>query len=174
MQALPNDMPDFNRTKLGLEISISPTDAHLEKLFSDELDSLRAAHPDRRVDLDAEGDCRGVWDGPRRQQLLGNLVLNVIRYGAPDSRVRVVITGEEGNVRFEVRNPGPVIDRLTLHRIFDPLQRGLNHADSSNADGNVGPGLYVAREIGRAHKGEFEAWSDEAETVFAVRLPRRQ
>jgi len=174
MQALLNDMLDFNRTKLGLEISISPTDADLEKLFSDELDQLRAAHPSRQVDLDVEGDCKGVWDGRRLQQLLGNLVLNAIKYGAPDTRVRVVITGEEGNVRFEVRNRGPAIDRPTLHRMFDPLQRGLNHAHASDANGNLGLGLYIARAIARAHKGEIEAWSDEAETVFAVRLPRRQ
>ena len=174
MQALLNDMLDFNRTRLGLGISISPTDADLEKLFADELDQLRAAHPDRRVDLDAGGDCRGVWDGRRLQQLLGNLVLNAIKYGAPDAPVRVVVTGEERNVRFEVRNQGPAIDRMTLHRIFDPLQRGLNHKDTYDADGSLGLGLYIAREIARAHGGEIEAWSDEAETVFAVRLPRRQ
>jgi signal transduction histidine kinase len=172
MQALLNDMLDFNRTRLGLGISISPTDVDLDKLFADELDQLRAAHPDRRVDLDAKGDCRGVWDGRRLQQLLGNLVLNAIKYGAPEAPVRVVMTGDERNVRFEVRNEGPAIDQMTLHRIFDPFQRGLNHEDSYNADGNLGLGLYIAREISRAHGGEIDAWSDEAETVFAVRLPR--
>ena len=173
MQALLNDMLDFNRTRLGLGINIAPADADLEKLFADELDQLRAAHPDRRVDLDAEGDCRGVWDGRRLQQLLGNLVLNAIKYGARDTPVRVVITDDERNVRFEVRNQGPAIDPMTLLRIFDPLQRGLNQKDSCDADGSLGLGLYIAREIARAHRGEIEAWSDEVETVFAVRLPRR-
>ncbi|PCE23701.1 two-component sensor histidine kinase [Paraburkholderia acidicola] len=172
MQALLNDMLDFNRTRLGLGISISPTDVDLEKLFADELDQLRAAHPDSRVDLDAKGDCRGVWDGRRLQQLLGNLVLNAIKYGAPDAPVRVAMTGNERQVRFEVRNQGPAIDRMTLHRIFDPLQRGLNPEDSYNADGNLGLGLYIAREISRAHGGEIDARSDEMETVFAVSLPR--
>jgi signal transduction histidine kinase len=172
MQALLTDMLDFNRTRLGLGISISPTDVDLEKLFADELDQLRAAHPDRHVDLDAKGDCRGVWDGRRLQQLLGNLVLNAIKYGAPDASVRIVMTGDERNVRFEVRNQGPALDRMTLHRIFDPLQRGLNQQGPYNADGNLGLGLYIAREISRAHGGDIDAWSDEGETVFAVRLPR--
>jgi hypothetical protein len=174
MQALLNDMLDFNRTRLGLGINIAPTDADLKKLLADELDQLRAAHPDRQVDLDVEGDCQGVWDGRRLQQLLGNLVLNAIKYGAPDAPVRVVVTGEEREVRFEVRNHGPAIERVTLDRIFDPLQRGLNQKDSYNADGNLGLGLYIAREIAKAHGGEIEARSDETETVFAVRLPRRQ
>ncbi|MFM0307767.1 sensor histidine kinase [Paraburkholderia sp. RL17-383-BIF-A] len=174
MQALLNDMLDFNRTRLGLGINIAPTEIDLEKLFADELDQVRAAHPGCRVDLEVEGDCRGVWDGRRLQQLLGNLVLNAIKYGAPDASVRVVMTGEERSVRFEVRNQGPAIDQLTLYRIFDPLQRGLDHKDSHNADGNLGLGLYIAREIAKAHGGEIEAQSDETETVFAVRLPRRQ
>ena len=77
-------------------------------------------------------------------------------------------------MRFEVKNSGPAIERSTLDRIFDPLQRGPNHQDTDNADGSLGLGLYIAREIAKAHGGGIEARSDETETVFAVRLPRRQ
>jgi len=174
MQALLNDMLDFNRTNLGLGINIAPTNGDLATLLADELDQLCAAHPDCRVDLDVEGDAQGVWDGRRLQQLFGNLVLNAIKYGSPDAPVRVVMTGEERDVHFEVRNRGPAIERLTLDRIFEPFQRGLNHGNSRDADGNLGLGLYIAREIAKAHGGEIEARSDETETVFAVRLPRRQ
>jgi signal transduction histidine kinase len=56
---------------------------------------VRAAHPDRQLDLVGVGDCEGVWDGRRLQQLLGNLVLNAVKYGAPDAPVGVSLTGEE-------------------------------------------------------------------------------
>jgi len=174
MQALLNDMLDFNRTNLGLGINIAPTDGDLATLLADELDQLCAAHPDCQVDLNVNGDSQGVWDGRRLQQLFGNLVLNAIKYGSPDAPVRGVMTGEERDVHFEVRNRGPAIDRLTLDRIFNPFQRGLNHGSSYEADGSLGLGLYIAREIAKAHGGEIEARSDETETVFAVRLPRRQ
>ncbi|ASW03444.1 sensor histidine kinase [Paraburkholderia aromaticivorans] len=173
MQALLNDMLDFNRTRLGLGINIAPIEGDLATLLADELDQLRAAHPDCQIHLEVEGDCRGLWDGRRLQQLLGNLVLNAIKYGTPDAPVRVAMTGEGRQVRFEVRNQGPAIDRTTMQRIFDPLQRGLNQQGSNNADGNLGLGLYIAREIAKAHGGEIEAQSDDAETVFAVHLPRR-
>ncbi|ASL42168.1 Bacteriophytochrome [Burkholderia sp. AD24] len=172
MQALLSDMLDFNRTRLGLSINISPAETDLGKLFAEELDQLRAAHPDRHVELDVQGECRGVWDGRRLQQLLGNLILNAFKYGAPDAPVRVFMTGEEQNIRFEVRNQGPAIDRVTLNRIFDPLQRGLDGGDSSNTDGNLGLGLYIAREISKAHGGEIDAGSNAGQTVFMVRLPR--
>lgn len=174
MQALLGDMLDFNRTNLGLGINIVATDVDLANLLADELDQLRAAHPERRVELEVVGDARGVWDGRRLQQLLGNLVTNAIKYGAPDAPVRVVMTCGETDVSFEVRNRGPAIEESSLDRIFDPLHRGLNQIKTYDTDGNLGLGLYIAREIAKAHGGEIAASSDETETVFTVRLPRRK
>jgi signal transduction histidine kinase len=174
MQALLEDMLDFNRTKLGLGINIAPTNVDLAKLFADELNLLQVAHPDRQVELKVVGDVQGVWDGRRLQQLLGNLVLNAFKYGAPDAPVRVVVTGEETDVRFEVKNNGPAIERSSLDLIFDPLHRGEEHRNRYGSDGNLGLGLYIAREVAKAHEGEIKAQSDETETVFAVRLPRRK
>ena len=172
MQALLNDMLDFNRTKLGVGISIVPAEVDLAKLVADELDQLRAAHPQRRLELEVVGESKGVWDGRRLQQLLGNLVLNAIKYGAPDAPVRVVVTGDPAEVRIEVKNSGEVVDQLTLERIFDPLTRGPDHERRHDADGSLGLGLYIVREIAKSHGGEISARSDETETVFAVRLPR--
>jgi signal transduction histidine kinase len=173
MHALLDDMLDFNRTRLGLGINIVPTEGDLAKQVADELDLVRAVHPDRQLELDVVGDCHGVWDGRRLQQLLGNLVLNAIKYGDPDAPVGVSLRGEASAVLLEVKNSGAAIERATLDQIFDPLQRGLNHRDR-NADSSLGLGLYIAREIAKAHGGGIDARSDEAETVFVVRLPRRQ
>ena len=124
MKALLDDLVDFSRTKLGLGINISLADADLAALFADELEQLRGAHPERQLELEVVGDTRGRWDGLRLQQLLRNLVSNAIKYGAPGAPVRVVLTGEEADVRFEVRNSGPAIERSALDQIFDPLKRG--------------------------------------------------
>ncbi|CAB3802885.1 sensor histidine kinase [Pararobbsia alpina] len=171
MQALLDDMVDFNRTRLGLGMNVAPTSIDLVQLFADELDQLRVVHPDRQVDLDAIGNCTGVWDGRRLQQLLGNLVLNAIKYGAQDAPVRVTVTGSDTEVLLEVRNVGTAIDRSTLDRVFDPLQRGPSH-QGRDSDSSLGLGLYIAREITKAHGGEIDARSDETETVFSVHLPR--
>ncbi|KAF7962855.1 histidine kinase [Cupriavidus sp. UYMU48A] len=172
MQALLDDLCDFNRTKLGLGINIVRSDVDLAEVFTDEVDQLRAAHPGRQIDLDLNGNLRGLWDGQRLQQLLGNLVLNAIKYGAPDTPVRVVVTGADAEVRFEVRNSGPAIDPQTLENIFAPLQRGPGQADKDNGQVGLGLGLFIASEVAKAHDGSIEAQSDQAETAFAVRLPR--
>jgi len=82
---------------------------------------VRAAHPDRQLDLAGVGDCEGVWGGRRLQQFFGNLVLNAIKDRAPDAPVGVALTGEEAEVVLEEKNSGAAIERSTLDRIFDPL-----------------------------------------------------
>ncbi|MBP0639768.1 sensor histidine kinase [Cupriavidus sp. AcVe19-6a] len=172
MQTLLDDLCDFNRTKLGLGINIVRRDVDLTEVFADVVDQLRAAHPRHQIDLDIKGNLQGFWDGQRLQQLLGNLVLNAIKHGAPDAPVRVVMTATDAEVRFEVRNSGPAIDPQTLERIFDPLQRGPGRADKDTGQVGLGLGLYIASEIAKAHGGAIEARSDHTETAFAVRLPR--
>jgi signal transduction histidine kinase len=171
MQALLDDLCDFNRTELGLGISIVPAEVDLVAVFADETDQLRAAHPDRPIVLEAPPSLRGVWDGLRLQQLLGNLVVNALRYGAPDAPVRVVMTGDGTETWFEVRNRGTPIDPALLPRLFDPLQRGADAGSRSGA--NLGLGLYIARQIALAHGGTIEVRSDAQETVFTVNLPRQ-
>ncbi|PTQ77497.1 phospho-acceptor domain-containing protein [Nitrosospira multiformis] len=172
MQALLDDLLDFNRTSLGLGINITPGDVDLSQLCAGALDQLRPANPGRRIDLEVHGDTCGSWDSKRLQQLLGNLVRNAIKYGAPDAPVYVDLNGDTAGVVLEVRNSGPVIEPSDLDRIFDPLKRGSDNENNRDADGSLGLGLYIAREIARGHGGSIEARSDENETVFTVRLPR--
>ncbi|PTR17222.1 histidine kinase/DNA gyrase B/HSP90-like ATPase [Nitrosospira sp. Nsp2] len=119
-----------------------------------------------------QGDTCGNWDSQRLQQLLGYLVRNAIKYGAPDAPVYVGVNEDGEGVVLEVRNSGPVIEQLDLDQIFDPLKRGSDNENKHDADGNLGLGLYIAREIAKGHGGSIEARSDETETVFTVGLPR--
>jgi len=169
MKALLDDLLDFNRTKLGLGIGVVRTEADLAALFADQVTELRGAHPDHPVDLEVRGDCRGMWDGRRVEQLLANLVTNAMKYGTPRAPVRVVVTGLESDVRIEVINIGTPIDPVTLGEIFEPLNRGTQRASD---DGSLGLGLYIARAIAKAHGGEITARSDDSETIFTARLPR--
>ncbi|HKR47419.1 MAG TPA: ATP-binding protein, partial [Paraburkholderia sp.] len=117
-------------------------------------------------------DLQGVWDSRRLQQLLGNLVLNAIRYGAQNTPVRVIVTGDVAHVRIDVSNSGAAIEPATLARLFDPLERGRDRQDHDESAGSLGLGLYIAREIARAHHGAIETRSNESETTFSVSLPR--
>jgi signal transduction histidine kinase len=171
LRHLIDDLVDFNRTNLGLGINIVPSQVDLGRISAEAVEQLRAAFPDRKVHLNVTGDCQGFWDGGRVQQLLGNLLVNAIHYGEPDAPVRVAVMGDESGVRIEVSNSGPAIGAATLMQLFEPLKRGT--ADKHHPTG-LGLGLYIVREIAKAHGGTAEARSDDQETVFTVLLPRRK
>lgn len=173
MQALLDDLLDFNRTRFGLGITVNPTEIDLARVFAEELELLRMAHPEAQIELSTTGEVRGVWDEHRLAQLLTNLVVNAIKYGDRDSPVRVEVDGRATEVVFEVKNRGPQIAPSFVSQIFDPLKRGTEHEASSGRDGSLGLGLYIARGIATAHGGNITAKSEEGETVFKVRLPRR-
>ena len=172
LKVLLDDLLDFNRTKLGLGITISPASVDLGEAFSAEIEQLRVAHSGRSINLEVNGDVNGVWDVNRLNQLLGNLVVNAIKYGAFSSPVRIVLNGLPTEVRFAVHNHGPEIEQSLLAQIFEPLKRGSDDRFLSGSEGSFGLGLYIAREITMAHHGDISAKSDENETVFTVRLPR--
>jgi signal transduction histidine kinase len=170
LQTLLDDLVDFNRTNLGLGISIVPSPVDLGALCAQELEQLGVAYPDSQLQLNVEGDCQGSWDGRRLQQLLGNLVTNAIHHGAPDRPVRVAVVGEETYLRIEVSNSGSAIDREILLQLFEPLKRGTVNGRHPG----LGLGLYIVREIAKGHGGVAEVRSDDNETIFTVRLPRRR
>jgi signal transduction histidine kinase len=171
IQALLNDLVDFNRTNLGLGIHVTPAPLDLGSTFSDEVDLLRAAYPDRPIHLEVKGDTSGHWDGARLRQVLCNLVTNAIEHGDKDSAVRVIVTGRDDELSIEVINKNTQNQIAGNIIIFEPLVHGSLQSKGYPSH-SLGIGLYIAREIAKAHGGEINLCSDEADTTFAVRLPR--
>lgn len=89
MRTLLDDLVDFNRTQLGLGMNVVPSEIDLAATLADEVEQLRAAQPDREIELTVTGDNRGQWDGARLQQLVRNLVSNAIKYGRQIGRAHV-------------------------------------------------------------------------------------
>ena len=174
IQALLDDLMDFNRTRFGLGVRIVRSDVDLANVVAEELEQLRGAHPTRRIDLAVTGDSRGRWDGARLQQLVRNLVSNAIQHGSSGTPVRVALRGEQADVRLDVTNTGPTLDPSTLDHLFDPLERAPTEGNGSQATDSLGLGLFIVREIAEAHVGNVEVRSEDGETTFAVRLPRHE
>jgi signal transduction histidine kinase len=173
MRALLDDLVDFNRMNLGLGLNVAPSHVDLADPVADELEQIQGAHPDRRIALAVSGDLRGWWDGRRLQQLLRNLVVNALRHGAPESDVRVVLSGADADVTLAVLNGGPPVDSEVLTRLSDPRWRGTPHGGKASRTG-LGLGLFIVREIARGHGGNVAVRSERGETAFTVCLPRRQ
>jgi signal transduction histidine kinase len=169
---LLDDLLDYNRATLAQGIPIVAADVDLAEICALEIDGVQAAHPGRVINFIAKGDLRGVWDAARIQQVLSNLLKNALDYGTRDAAIEVRAAGSDQQVLLSVRNQGAAIPPATLRNIFEPLRRGASGNDRPESDTNLGLGLFIAKEIARAHGGTVDVSSDDSETAFTVKLPR--
>nr|WP_304503096.1 MULTISPECIES: sensor histidine kinase [Myxococcaceae] len=105
-------------------------------------------------------------------QVVENLASNALKYSPEGTPVRVSTRGEADQVVLEVHNAGDPLAPELQARLFEPLQRGAPGLDAAQ-DRSVGLGLYIVRQLVRAHGGSVEVRSSGEEgTLFRVCLPR--
>jgi PAS domain S-box-containing protein len=170
MDEMIRTLLDFARTRFLGVLPILPVPTDLGDISRAVIEELRAASPEREIDLQVGGDVRGDWDPSRMSQMLSNLIGNASSYGAPGTPVRVSVQGRDDTVTLEVTNQGPPISPEILPVVFDPFRRG-SHQDVSPR--GLGLGLYIARQIVLAHHGTIRVASTAQDgTIFTVELPR--
>lgn len=175
-ERLIRDLLDFARARIGAGIPVLRGPLDLHELGRQIVDEIVHASDGRRVHLTCEGDGHGEWDGDRMAQVLSNLLGNALQYSPTDADVSLHIDGRADEVVITTTNLGPPIPTDLLPRIFEPFFRGTrtNEEWSGRATRSVGLGLYIVREIVRAHGGRIEVQSRAgAGTSFVVCLPRR-
>ena len=177
MDEIIRDLLDFSTSHLGDGIPVDPHTVDLRQICQNVVDEAMTFHPDRTVELHAEGNVTGAWDGARMAQAFANLLSNAIQHGRPGTPISVTLSGVEEEVVYEVHNEADPISPARLRTFFDPVKRfAIRPASerSSSRTQNLGLGLYVVKEIVAAHEGKVSVRSTEQEGVtFTVRLPRR-
>jgi signal transduction histidine kinase len=164
------DLLSYTRTRLGSGIPIQPRQADLAELVGRIVDELRAANPDREIEVTSEGTLAGTWDPDRLEQVASNLVSNAVDHGDPGTPVRVSLSGGPDEVRLTVRNAGPGMPPEVMAHLFEPFSKAPD--ERSRKASGLGLGLFIANEIVRGHGGEITAVAGEGETAVTVRLPR--
>lgn len=163
---------DFTHVRCGEGLPVTIRPVNLEAVCHRVIAEFRVTHPERLIQLAVEGEAWGSWDELRLAQALSNLLGNALDHGDAASPV-FVRAWDEGDVqRLEVHNTGAPIPPELLPRLFDPFRRGTK-SQRGRSGGGLGLGLYIVREIARAHRGTVEVRSSAEEgTVFTLVLPR--
>ena len=169
-ERLVADLLDYRQVRVGRGIVIQPVVADLQLAVAHCVDELRLAYPHANLLHLCLGQGRVAFDPDRFCQLIGNLVSNALAYG--NSQAPVTVTSQVGVDRASivVHNQGTPIVQEHLNDLFEPMIRGHG---CNLAQRSVGLGLFIVRQIARAHQGEVtvqSSWRDG--TAFTFSFPR--
>jgi signal transduction histidine kinase len=161
---------DFTLARTGGGIRVQPRESDLSELCRQAIEEFELAQPAWVIHSEIVGQQTGFWDPERLLQVISNLIANAGQHGSKDQPIRVRLDGGQPEVaRFEVHNQGGIPSAFLPH-IFDPLRTSRHGRGQSRG---LGLGLFIVRELVRAHGGTVEVLSSDADgTTFSVELPR--
>jgi PAS domain S-box-containing protein len=173
MERMVERLLDVSRARLGGGIPLDRVETDLANVCRTLVLDTQTSHPDRVLRFNSQGNTVGWWDRTRLTEVASNLIDNALKYGAPDEPIDVALRDEGAAVVMEVHNGGAVIPEEVLPYVFDLFRRGTVPQGEAGPGAGAGLGLYISREIVRAHGGSIKARSSAQEgTTFTVHLPR--
>lgn len=171
MSRMVEDLLDVTQARVGGGIPLRYERPELAALAREVIDETRLAHPKQAVRFQSDGDTTLMCDAGRVREVIENLLRNAILHG-DGSLVDVAVSGNPDNVLVCVHNWGPPIPTDLLRTIFEPFATEAHRRSGEGARG-LGLGLFIVRELVRAHGGRIDVESTEATgTRFSVSLPR--
>jgi signal transduction histidine kinase len=165
MSAMIRDILDFTRGRLGGGIPVNREPTDLAVVSRSIVEEIQTGHPTANVEVETAGKLIGHFDAARIEQALSNLLVNAVQHGS--GHAKLIASGEDrDHVVVTVRNDGVPIPQDQLQTIFEPFQKG------DRSPTGLGLGLFIVREIIRAHDGTLEVTSSAEGTSFSFRVPR--
>ena len=133
--------------------------------------AAQLAHPHHRITIQAVGPLLVRVDPLAITRILGNLVDNAATHAPTGSLIRL-ICGRDGNQAvLAVQDQGPGVAAEARDRIFERYTQVDRHGGP--AAGGLGLGLYIARQLALANRGDLRL-SDPLGgrgACFELRLP---
>jgi len=173
MTALLDELSDVMRLRAGQEIELhrEPTDlVELARRSVDEQARTSELHPIRlRTEV---ASLPGIWDAPRLERVLGNLLGNAIKFSPAGGDITISIARESANgvedAVLSVQDRGVGIPQNDRDLIFERFRRAGNVESFAGS----GIGLAGAKRIVELHGGAITVTSAEGEgSTFTIRLP---
>jgi len=144
-------------------VDLNVAEVSLGDVLSEAVATAKATHGDEAPRLHVEKDLVVAADRDRLAQAVDNLIQNAYRHGRPP--VDITLRDQSGSAEILVHDAGEGIAPEVQDTVFDRYA-------TSGGSRTTGLGLYIVRELARAHQGD--AWwqpSSGAEAGFVISLP---
>ncbi|MFL5358343.1 ATP-binding protein [Archangium sp.] len=163
------DLLDASRLQSGKMPPLELSECELASFLARILEDLSLVHGNRFV-LEAKEPVRGFWNASGLRRVIENLAGNAIKYGDPQSPVRLTLERKGERVALSVHNRGEPISTEAVGMLFQPYHRAETAWRSGQKGWGIG--LAVVRSLVEAHGGHVQATSAAGlGTTFIVELP---
>lgn len=169
--ALVDDMLETARLETG-NLALVTRDVDLRELVREAVDTVTPVVSERhQLEIELPGEpvvVRG--DSERLRRIAVNLLDNAVKYSPDGGRVELHVELKGHRAEMSVRDRGLGIPETAMPRMFKRFGRIVTER-TSNIPG-TGLGLYLCRELARAHGGDITVHSQEGEgSTFTLTLP---
>jgi PAS domain S-box-containing protein len=173
LSRLVDDLLDVSRITAG-KIDLRRDHVALGTVISTAVEAASPAIAAGRHSLDISVPDTPVWldvDPARISQAITNLLNNSAKYTPQGGRVRLEAVVDEARVTIRVIDNGIGLAPEALTDVFEMFRQA---SDRNHAQGGLGVGLTLARQVVEMHGGTIEARSDGTGrgAEFTIRLPR--
>ncbi|MES2831810.1 MAG: response regulator [Pseudomonadota bacterium] len=171
LSRIVDDLLDLSRVMSG-KIMLSRQPVELSALVGSCLDTLHATG--RTAGYTVELALPVAWvdaDPTRLEQIVINLLDNALKYTPKGGVIRIDAAHDGEEVTLAVCDSGIGISADLLPHVFDVFVQGESSLD--RAQGGLGIGLALVRQLMELHNGTIEAQSDgpQCGSSFTIRLP---
>ena len=173
---LVDDLLDVSRITRG-KVELRAESVEIAQVLAKSVEMASMLFEQRRHRLSIDVPSTGMlWcgDPTRLAQVVSNLLTNAARYTDPGGhvRLRAYRTGED--ITISVADNGKGLTTEMLPRVFQLFFQG--HQGMDRAEGGLGIGLALVKNLVELHGGTVEARSDGpgCGSEFIVRLPARR
>lgn len=175
LNRLNQDLSDISRIVEG-KISISRRPVAMTEVLQTAWQSVghlaQEKGHDVQFDVSPQEETWVDGDRERLSQIFGNLLSNAIKYTEQNGTIHISTVPDGNRLCVQIRDSGLGIPADVLPHVFDVFVQVEGH--SQHAQGGLGLGLALVRQLVTLHDGTVEAFSQGPGTgsEFRVCLPR--
>jgi signal transduction histidine kinase/ActR/RegA family two-component response regulator len=170
---LVNDLLDLSRVAAG-KIVLKRQNVDLRAITAQSIRVMQPAAERQDIELNLvqpEEPLMIHADPVRVEQIVTNILSNAIKYTPEEGHVTVVVSKDDKNALIRVTDDGVGIAPERIGGIFELFAQAENAI--GRAEGGMGIGLALVRNLVQLHEGSVEAKSDGVGhgSEFVVQLP---
>jgi signal transduction histidine kinase len=162
------DMLDIVVFQSGQRLALHPSNFDIADVVREVCETSAAIHGPR---FEIAGDSiKGWWERDAIKRALENLIGNAVKYGAPDTPVRIAFQAYHDRMLLSVHNQGEPIPPDQIESVFQVFRRAKAAKEGDKQGWGIG--LPYVRTVAESHGGSIDVDSaQERGTTFSIDIP---